>query len=127
MTRQEQQIIIEPPARHVCAPPEYRPKSEWRSMPAPPGWTKGNPGVKLTVPTPYPPGTVWVCRCGQGWVFLAGRHYGRNPNIGYTPGWWTHVSWWQRKIKKAIAARRAELAYQTAAGIVESFVLKEGP
>lgn len=121
-----EQIVIEPPNKHTCQPPEYRPKSEWRSMPPPPGWVaKKDRGTRFTLPTPYPPGTVWVCSCGRGWTAHRGRHYSKNPNFGWGRDFWMRVSWWQFRVKRRITARKAELAYEAAATVVDSFILTE--
>lgn len=121
-------IVYEPSQPHRCAPPRFRPKDEWRSRPAPPGWTKPKDrarGVKLTMPTPYPVDTVWVCRCGRGWIRRAGQHYGRNPNFGHTEGSWSPLPWYAFRIRRRIDAHQRERAYENDRAIVDSFVLPD--
>jgi hypothetical protein len=122
----DQTVIYEPSQRHHCAPPRYRPRDEWRSMPAPPGWLKSDDQdrkVRLPLPTEYRPGTVWVCECGAGWVRRAGQHYGRNPNFGHTEGAWSPVPFYAFWIHRRIATYERECAYERNRATVRSFIL----
>lgn len=119
-------VIHEPTQRHRCQPPRYRPNEEWRTMPAPLGWLKPTDrdhGLRLTIPTEYRPGTVWVCTCGDSWIRRAGQHYGRNPNLGHVEGSWSIAPWYAFKIRRRIAAYEHECGYARDKAIVESFVL----
>lgn len=122
MTERGGAVVYRPSSGHACAPPRYRPESEWDSMPVPPGWVK--PGTKpgrLTRPTQYPPDTVWLCSCGQGWIMRRGRRYGSNPNFGWTEGSWTPVAWFHRRIRKAIAQFKADEDYRRDSAIVSQW------
>jgi hypothetical protein len=118
-------VVHEPAPIHRCAPPRYRPESEWRKVSPPPGWSR-NRKAKLAVPTVYPAGTVWVCVCGRGWIKRPAPHYSNNPHYGYGIGDWTPVRWWHRRVKKRIDAYEREAAYGRARAIVDSYVLPTG-
>lgn len=97
-------------------------------MPVPPGWRKPKDRFRddmhAKIPTPYPPGTVWVCACGKGWVKGEGRHYGRNPNFGHLPGNWYSVCWWHFRIRRRIDQAERAQAYERAKLVVDGFVLQ---
>lgn len=111
-------IIKEPPHPHRCNPPRHRPRSEWRSMPAPPGLLRPEDrkrDLRVTIPTAYPTGTVWACDCGRGWIKRAGRHSGCYPSFGWDEGSWMPLPWYafrlRRRLRTAADAAVGRLGY----------------
>jgi hypothetical protein len=124
-------VVSIPQAVHRCQPPQRRPREEWRQVLMPLAWMKPEDrkrlaGKTMPIPTPYPPGTVWVCVCGRGWIKERPEHYGNSPHRGYVERNWRPVRWWHRRVKKRIDAYEREAAYGRARAIVDSYVLPTG-
>ena len=117
-------IVAEPAVEHRCSPPRHRPKSEWRTVNPPAAFMRPKDRSRakpMPIPTAYAAGAVWLCSCGQGWIYRAGEHCGRNPRLGHREGDWTPVKWWNRQARRAIRAHMAQDDYRRAAAIVASF------
>lgn len=110
--------------KHVCQPPLNRPKDEWRRIPPPLGFMKPEDRAKakpVPIPTSYPPGTVWLCECGRGWIARMGSHYGGHSSVRFGSDAWAPVPWWHFKVRRAIKAHKAQADYQKAAEIVAAW------
>jgi hypothetical protein len=108
-----------PPLRHSCQQPRYRPRSEWQTVAPPLAFMRPRDRLNaksMPIPTGYPPGTVWVCGCGRGWIACQDR---------YGLGDWVPVRWWNFRIRKRIDAHERQAALVAATEIVSSFVLPE--
>ena len=91
-------------------------------MPLAPGWVK-SANLGLAMPTPYPSDTVWVCTCGSTWIRRPGLHYGRNPNLGHTEGYWALLPWYAFRIRRRVREYELRAVYERDKAVVESYVL----
>jgi hypothetical protein len=118
--------VFEPPRRHRCSPPHYRPKAEWTKVPPPLGFMRAEDRATakpVPVPTQYPPGTVWRCACGRLWhaVLAAPRNRGGGYAGGPRSVLWRPVRWWHRQLRGQVAVSDSRAAYEAAAQVVESW------